>query len=121
MATHHELGRRGEKIACRYLEEKGYRILERNWRFRHTEIDLIASWKGILIFAEVKSRIGHRYGYPEESVTWQKQKHLQRASSAYLARAKFQEEIRFDIISITFLADGTHEVYHIEDAFFPGL
>ncbi|HEY9561430.1 MAG TPA: YraN family protein [Anseongella sp.] len=121
MATHHELGKRGEEIARKYLEEKGYLILETNWRFRHTEIDLIAFHQGILVFAEVKSRSPGGYGYPEDSVNHRKQHALQRASSAYISQKKFEDEIRFDIISITFNAEQSYELFHIEDAFFPGL
>lgn len=121
MATHNELGKRGEEIACRYLEKKGYRVLEQNWHFKRKEIDLIAIRNGILVFAEVKTRIGDRHGFPEESVNWRKQKFLQSASAAYLGRMNYEEEIRFDIVSITFKPDGSYEIYHIEDAFFPGL
>lgn len=121
MATHNELGKKGEQIACAYLEEKGYVILERNWRFKQTEIDLIAFKKGVMIFAEVKTRMGDLYCLPEESVGWRKQKYLQRASAAYIHLNGFEDELRFDIISITFREGGTYELYHIEDAFFPGL
>ena len=121
MATHNELGKKGEEIACDYLEKKGYLILEKNWRFKQTEIDLIAFREETLIFAEVKSRLGDQYGLPEESVTWRKQKYLQRASGAYINLKNFEDEIRFDVIAITFRRDGSYELYHIEDAFFPGL
>lgn len=121
MATHNELGKKGEEIARRYLEENGYLILEKNWRFKRTEIDLIALRKGIMIFTEVKSRFGDRFGLPEDAVNWRKQKYLQRASAAYLQYRNFEDDIRFDIISIIFRKDGSHELYHIEDAFFPGL
>ncbi|QEC51305.1 putative endonuclease [Anseongella ginsenosidimutans] len=121
MATHNELGKKGEAVACSYLEEKGYRILEKNWRFKQTEIDLIALREGVLVFTEVKTRFGNMYGLPEEAVDWRKQKYLQRASLAYMQLKNFEDEIRFDIIAITFREDGSYELFHIEDAFFPGL
>ena len=112
---------RGAAVQYSYLKEKGYLILEENWRFRQTEIDLIAFRKGVMIFVEVKTRFGELYGQPEDSVNWQKQKFLQRASAAYINLHNFEDELRFDIISITFRSNGSYELYHIEDAFFPGL
>lgn len=121
MATHNELGKKGERIASRYLREKGYRVLEENWRFRQTEIDLIAMHDGVMVFVEVKTRASDRFGPPEEAVTLKKQQYLQRASAAYINWKRFEDELRFDIISVTFRPDGSHEIYHIQDAFFPGL
>lgn len=121
MATHNELGKKGEQIARSYLEEKGYRILEINWRFKQTEIDLIVMKDGVLVFVEVKTRAGDYYGYPEDAVSRKKQIALQRASAAYIHLHRYERELRFDIISITFGAGDAYDLYHIEDAFFPGL
>ena len=79
-----ELGRRGEEIAARRLEAQGYRIIERNFRTREGEIDLIA-WDGpVLAFIEVKSRRGRAYGMPEESITPVKSDRLIAVAYAYL-------------------------------------
>lgn len=121
MATHNELGKKGEQIARSYLEEKGYHILEINWRFKQTEIDLIVMKDEVLVFVEVKTRIGDYFGYPEDAVSRKKQTALQRGSAAYIHLHQYESELRFDIISITFREEGAYELYHIEDAFFPGL
>jgi putative endonuclease len=80
MASHNELGKRGEEIAKEYLENKGYQILKMNWRHKRAEIDLIARHEKTLIFIEVKTRSSVDFGHPEEFVDWKKEKHLEFAS-----------------------------------------
>lgn len=121
MAKHLDLGRRGEQIAAEHLRNNGYRILEQNWRFKHAEIDIIAEKGGELVFVEVKTRTGDWYGDPEVAVDWRKERYLQRASAAYINLKRYDGEIRFDILAITFRENSSHDLYHIEDAFFPGL
>ena len=65
-----ELGKMGEDLAVELLIEKGYEILERNWRFRHNEVDIIARKDGLLVIAEVKTRSGDTYGEPYTAVDY---------------------------------------------------
>ncbi|MNF00700.1 hypothetical protein D3C80_1995710 [compost metagenome] len=102
------------------MVKNGYAIIERNWRYQYSEIDLIASKNHELIFIEVKTRTGNFFGYPEEFVTSQKEKLFATAADEFIYRNGHEGECRFDIVSITFSADGnSYQVHHIEDAFFP--
>lgn len=118
MSEHNKTGISGEELAIRFLKEKGYEILEKNWRFQHEEIDIIALKEGILVIAEVKTRRSNYFGDPEEFVTRQKQKHLIRAANAYIERNNLDVEARFDIISVI-ISGQKNKVHHIEDAFHP--
>ncbi|MFC4212272.1 YraN family protein [Pedobacter lithocola] len=119
MATHNELGQKGEYIAKKYLEDKGYEILDENWVHGRAEIDLIVYKNGIIIFVEVKSRTSVAFGQPEDFVQQAKQKQMEIASLEYIEIMNHQNEIRFDIIAITFKKDNTYTLKHIEDAFWP--
>ena len=118
MAEHNDLGKLGEEIAVKYLTDKGYEILERNWHNVHKEVDIIAKDGGELVIVEVKTRQTNAYGEPDIAVTRQKQRMLIAAANAYLFRNRLDLETRFDIISIVF-NDGEPVIDHIEDAFFP--
>ena len=118
MVTHNDFGKLGEELAVKYLIDKGYEILERNWRNRHKEIDIIAKDGEELVIVEVKTRQTDEYGEPDIAVTRQKQRRLIYAANAYLFRTNLEIETRFDIISIIF-KDGKPVIEHIEDAFLP--
>ena len=118
MAKHNELGKRGEELATQYLTEKGYEILERNWRNIHKEIDIIAKDGECLVIVEVKTRQTDEYGDPDIAVTRQKQWRLISAANAYVFQNKIDIDTRFDIISIVF-HDDEPIIEHIEDAFLP--
>ena len=118
MAHHIDFGKQGEEIAVQYLIDKGYEILERNWRNRHKEIDIIAKDGDELVIVEVKTRQTDEYGNPDVAVTLQKQRLLISAANAYLFRNNLDVETRFDIISIVF-KEGKPVIEHIEDAFLP--
>ena len=118
MAKHNELGKQGEEIAAQYLIEKGYEIVERNWRNKHKEIDIIAKDGKDLVIVEVKTRQNDEYGDPDIAVTRQKQRRLISAANAYLFQNKLDIDTRFDIISIIFKEDKP-VIDHIEDAFLP--
>ncbi len=113
------LGQSGEEFAVRYLRRKNYRILQRNFRTKIGEIDIIASTGKTLIFCEVKTRLSKAYGHPIEAVTPSKQRTIRKVAEVYLAMAKNLsqfESIRFDVISI--LSEGASlEVSHWENAF----
>ena len=71
-----QVGDKGETIAVNFLLKKGFNIIERNWRYKHLEIDIIASVKDKLHFVEVKTRTNKKYGLPEESISKAKMNHL---------------------------------------------
>jgi putative endonuclease len=117
MATHNELGKRGEDIGAEYLISKGHTIIARNYRSGKAEVDIISLIAGTFVFTEVKTRSTISFGYPEESIKTKKKEMLREAMESYLIENKIKEEARFDIISIVIHAHGT-EVHHIEDAFY---
>ncbi|MCO6489182.1 MAG: YraN family protein [Phaeodactylibacter sp.] len=121
MARHNDLGKTGETLARRYLEGQGYRILEANWRYRRSEIDLIAMDGQILVFVEVKTRGTDIFGKPEEFVTARKEKLMVAAAIAYMESIGHDWELRFDIISILYRSETDYQLEHFPDAFFPGL
>ena len=118
MAKHNELGKKGEDIAAQYLSEKGYEILERNWRNRHKEIDIIAKDGNELVVVEVKTRQNDEHGEPDLAVTRPKQTRLIYAANAYIFQNNLDINTRFDIITIVF-KDGKPVIDHIQDAFLP--
>ena len=118
MAEHNQTGATGEDLAAAFLEKKGYALLEKNWRFGHEEIDIIASNGSTLVIAEVKTRKSNFFGEPEEFVNRQKQRHLIKAANAYIEKKDLDMEVRFDIISVI-LSGSEQKIFHIEDAFHP--
>jgi putative endonuclease len=119
MATHNDLGRRGEAMAKAHLEATGYEIMDENWVFGKAEIDLIAYKNSIIIFTEVKTRTGNGFGEPEDFVDARKQRLLVEAADEYIYLMNHEGEVRFDIISILFDRNNNHTLKHIEDAFWP--
>jgi putative endonuclease len=117
MAEHNITGQKGEQLAASFLEEKGYTILETNWRFKNLEADIIAILSKTLVIVEVKTRKSNYFGEPETFVTKQKQKNLIHAAHEYILRKELDVEVRFDIISVV-MNDKT-AIKHIEDAFYP--
>ncbi len=120
MSNNLETGKQGEQIAAEFLEKKGWRIAERNWRAGRGEIDLIA-WEHdkLLVFVEVKTRAGDGFGGPEEAVDARKQDIMARTAGAYMEHIGYDWEIRFDIVAVLLKGDKLLEIRHIEDAFFP--
>ena len=118
MAAHNELGKLGEQLATDYLIEKGYTILEQNWRNRFEEIDIIASKDQYLIIVEVKTRSNLHFGNPEDAVSLKKQRLLVNAAEVYINQKNSNLETRFDIISIV-AHEGNHAISHIMWAFSP--
>lgn len=118
MAEHNQTGIDGEKLCSIYLIEKGYEILEKNWRFQQAEIDTIAKKEDMLVIVEVKTRKSNYFGEPEEFVNKQKQKLLIKAANAYIEKNNLDLEVRFDIVSVL-VTGNNHRIHHIEDAFHP--
>ena len=117
MAQHNETGKQGEEAAVRYLREKGYEIMTRNYRYQHAEIDLIAKRGKLLAFVEVKTRTNLSYGNPEEFVSYTKSKLVMKAAEHYIFSNDWPYDIRFDIVAVT-LAGNELRIKHIEDAFY---
>ena len=117
MAKHLETGRKGEHLAKAYLVQKGWKILELNWRFKRAEVDVIGMDGETLVFVEVKTRSSTAFGQPEEFVDERKQQFLSDAASAYMEAINHNWEIRFDIISVI-LHEESASITHFEDAFF---
>ncbi len=116
MAQHNELGKQGEQIAREYLEKKGYQILDTNWQYSHTEIDILARKGDVLAVVEVKTRSSDHYGKPEKFVSKKKINNLKNAANYYVKTNNLDVEIRFDIISII-KNQYVEEIEHFEDAF----
>jgi putative endonuclease len=113
----HTVGKAGEEVAIQYLRQKGYQVLERNYRCRFGEIDLIARDGSTLAFIEVKTRRSQRFGPAAAAVTLEKQRHLLKASQVYLTRNRKAHELcRFDVVTIELDADKLH-IELIKDAF----
>ncbi|QDY82169.1 YraN family protein [Paenibacillus polymyxa] len=111
-------GAMGEEAAALFLENLGYRILERNWRCRSGEIDLIAKQEHILVFIEVRSRSSSRYGTPAESVTARKITQVRQTAAVYLHMNRMGEApIRFDMISVRLSAETAVVTDHFINAF----
>jgi len=112
------LGARGEVIAERYLAQRGVRILERGFRVRSGEIDLIAEEGEELVFVEVKTRTSSRFGDPLDAVTPAKRRRIVRAASLYLqSKGAWDRPCRFDLIAVRLAPDGQVEVEHLPGAF----
>jgi putative endonuclease len=120
MALQQDLGRRGEVLAREYFLQHYYEILEENWTFGKSEVDLIVYQDSILIFVEVKTRSGTAFGQPEDFVDGHKQAQLQLAAEAYIRLMEHQGEVRFDVVSVLINTAGQPELKHIPDAFWPG-
>ena len=102
-----ELGAKGEEIAVRYLKSRGYRIIERNYRIRLGEIDIIAEQGNDLVFIEVKTRSGTHFGSPFDSITIQKQMQLSKVALEYINKQGCNNRpARFDVVGIEFQVGG---------------
>lgn len=111
------LGNIGEDVAIKFFRKKGYKILERNFRTKKGEIDLIAERDGQLVFVEVKTRSSENFGEPVQFVNVAKQKRILAAALFYLTKNKlWHKKVRFDIIGITKKGDNI-DIKHEKNAF----
>jgi putative endonuclease len=117
MATHNDTGNKGELLAANYLQEKGYEILKRNYRWKRYELDLIAKKDDLLVFVEVKTKTSTKFGQPEASVTQKKASQLMVAAEQYIFEINWNKPIRFDIIAIIITKESI-EIEHLIDAFY---
>lgn len=121
MALHNEIGAMGERVAVEYLLEKNYQILETNWVCGHKEVDVIAKDGDTIVFVEVKTRRSTYLVEPEATVDVFKQRHLIWAANSYVNRFQYDNDVRFDIISIVIDKNDEKKIEHIEDAFYPSV
>ena len=127
-----KFGKIGETMAARYLSEKGYKILEHNYRRGHLEIDIIALDNNELVIVEVKSRNNEAVIHPEDAVGHKKRQALIRLANEYVISHNRKENVRFDIITVispqgadaatpveALFGDGAQgvEIKHLKDAY----
>ena len=111
MAEHNFVGKIGENLARKYLEDNGYKILEQNYKTKYAEIDLIAEksagffGKSTLVFVEVRSKTGEQFGTPEETLNYNKLNRLVRAAFCYMARYP-GKAYRLDAVCVVFDPSG---------------
>lgn len=116
MASKDEVGRRGEQLAVGLLEREGYRVLDRNWRCRIGEIDIVAQDGDELVIVEVKSRRGVGFGHPFEAITPVKQARLRRLAGAWCeadGRETAYRQVRIDAIAVLFDRDDLPTIEHL--------
>lgn len=100
MAKHHQLGKAGEALAVEWLQQRGYRVWQQNWRWHRTEVDIVATKNEWLHIIEVKTSSTDQWGFPEQRVNAHKLKMLQRAASYWLQRTR-RSWLQYDVIAIT--------------------
>ena len=116
MPTRQQTGSSGESITCAWLEERGYRLIERNLRFGHLEIDLVMADGAQVIFVEVKTVRGSGYGSALELVDRRKVQRLIRATGQYLSTHPGVPSVRIDLVSVTLDARGGWKLEHYINA-----
>ncbi len=110
-------GKQGEDVAERFLVNEGYKLVERNYRCAAGEVDLIVLDGRVIVFVEVKTRSGDRFGSPFEAVEWRKQRKMVRAAQFFLSqKGLHQRDARFDVIGISWPGEEP-TVEHIKNAF----
>ena len=117
MAQHNQLGKKGEQIAVDFLLDKGYDIVERNYRFDKAEVDIIAKNNNTLAIIEVKTRSSSDFGDPQDFLKPKQIKRIVKAVDEYVLVNKMDLEIRFDIIAIVKENKG-YLIEHLENAFY---
>ena len=109
-----QTGSLGENLAAEYLVKKGFRVVARNYRWKHAEIDLIVQREDWLIFVEVKTRNSNAYGEPESFVTDDQRRLIYNAAEEYIFSTDWNGNIRFDIVSVK--PGIVPDIVHFEDA-----
>jgi putative endonuclease len=111
-------GKRGEDAACEELRRRGYIILDRRFRTRCGELDIVAKDGNVIVFVEVKARTDGNFGEPSESVTWQKRRRLAQMAASYLSRKQLGDvPCRFDVVAVMEAPDAVRTVELIQGAF----
>lgn len=117
MAIHNILGAKGEQLATGWLKEKGYLILDRNWRYLRAEIDIIAQKDETLAIVEVKTRSSVSVVRPEDAINKKKIKLLIEAANQYVIQNDLDVEVRFDIVTVL-KKNNSFVISHTKDAFY---
>jgi putative endonuclease len=113
-----DLGSHGERIAAAYLAGCGLQVIDRNWRCREGELDIVAREDDALVFCEVKTRRGVGYGFPVEAVTFAKQRRLRVLAQRWLAaHDEHAPDLRFDVVGVLVRTSGPAVVTHLRSAF----
>ena len=108
----------GEDLACEFITNLGYEIIERNFFYGHGEIDIIAKDNDTLVFIEVKLRKNLEFGMPEYAITKTKQNQIRKIAEAYLFQKEIKEQVcRIDVVAILQLKDREPQINHIINAF----
>lgn len=111
--TRSAIGGRGEALARQYMEQKGYRMLEQNYRTKYGEIDLIAKKDDVLIFVEVRTKTSEQYGSPEETINQKKLTKLYKNARAYVGFKKWTGSFRVDAVCVVLDAEfGVKRLEH---------
>ena len=114
MSRTQALARFGEDVAARYVESLGMRILDRNWRCRHGELDIVARSEATLVIVEVKTRASQTCGPPIEAVTPRKVRRLRQCALAWLdARQLHAPNVRFDVVGVACREAGAPIIEHL--------
>ena len=111
-------GTKGEEMAAAYLKQKGYNIVARNWRFKHWEVDIIASKGNCMHFFEIKTRSSDMYGNPEESVSKKKMVNLRNAAEEYQYLHPEWKYVQFNVLAIKMFFNQPVEIMLFEDVYF---
>jgi putative endonuclease len=112
------LGDRGEELAAAFLEKHGLRIVERNFRCKGGEVDIVARDGDTVVFVEVKTRRNMNYGVPQLALTPFKQRQISKAALTWLAKKRqHNAPARFDVIAILLESNVTYSIEHIRNAF----
>ncbi|WP_022834468.1 YraN family protein [Salisaeta longa] len=127
MDTTKEIGDHGEDLAMDFLTTRGYRVMDRNYRFEHGEVDAVCydpaarDGRGELVFVEVKTRSSLAFGTPEEAVTDEKQARIAHAARAYLYERQLEgSPARFDVVTVVLRQGDDPAINHFPDAFWAG-
>jgi putative endonuclease len=116
-ASTKEKGQEGERLAALFLEKQGFRILDRNYRNRLGEIDIVAEDQGVLVFVEVRTLKESARHTPEETIQWKKKQRLSRTALVYVQHKGLENlPARFDVVAVE-IARGRSTLRHIPDAF----
>jgi putative endonuclease len=111
-------GAKGEEMAVTHLTKLGYTIVERNWRFKHWEVDIIASKGNCMHFFEIKTRTSDMYGHPEESISKKKMINLRNAAEEYQYLHPEWKYVQFDVLAIKMFYNQPVEIMLFEDVYF---
>lgn len=108
------VGRYGEKVAAAHLNSRGWQVLERNWRCKQGEIDIVALDGAVLVFVEVKTRRGLEFGHPAQAVTAEKLARLRRLAAQWLESSdRRATEVRIDVLAVVLQPSGAPRVEHL--------